>query len=245
MNKRFFLRFTPAALLLFAAGTIALAQDDQAQNEPPQAAIKSDAPPPTGATVDEDGNIHMTVSGTPISQSSIDANGNGTMSVYNNGVKTDYTVTPNGVTPVGSKPAPPDLQANANAQIFEGARRLAADSLKKALGCADAEWEILWPMIQKIQLLQAAVEPGALAMSTSVATDVPAAVTDAVANARELRKLLNDKNTVNTQITEALASLREARARVKTELVQARKALTALVTLRQEAILYNKEILAE
>src|SRR5439155_26866911 len=102
-----------------------------------------------------------------------------------------------------------------------------------------------WPKIQLIQTLQNASLPGAKAMAGNGGGHLPASVNIVQARLQEFQKLVNDKDVADPQVRQALASVREAHGRVKTELAQARKELTDLVTPRHEAILFQKGILAD
>jgi hypothetical protein len=182
MNADRHLRTALTMLALLGSGATAIAQE-----EPPNVASKSSAPLVTRITDDGNGNFKVSTGGTVTRKSSIDANGNGTMSLFNNGVQQDYVVTPDGTFPAGSSVIPPDTGASRDAQLMELARQRAADSLKEALGCTDAEWAILWPKIQLIQTLQGAVMPGQKAMAMKGGQNPPPSVNIVHARLEEIQ----------------------------------------------------------
>ena len=156
-------------------------------------------------------------------------------------------VNPNGPAIVNAVPG-----AVRVAQDPTQIRQRLLDSLKQALGCSDEEWAVLWPKIEKIQLLQgAAGETAAMPVPLSSggtgggasAIPLPDSVRDARAKEQEFQKAVNDPSTSDAAMAQALAALRQARQQARAELATARKELTGLVTQRQEAILYQRRIL--
>jgi len=155
-------------------------------------------------------------------------------------------VNPNGSGIVNF--APGAARVAQNPQI----RQRLLDSLKQALGCSDEEWAVLWPKIEKIQLLQgAAGETAAMPVPLSSggtgggasAIPLPDSVRDARAKEQEFQKAVNDPSTSDAAMAQTLAALRQARQKARTELATARKEITGLVTRRQEAILCQRRIL--
>jgi hypothetical protein len=104
---------------------------------------------------------------------------------------------------------------------------------------------VLLPKIQKIETLQSAVMPGSRLKGPVGGADVPGSVVQLGARAQDFQKLITSDNVSDAQLAQRLASVREARDKVKVDLAQARKELTDVVTQRQEAILFDRGILAD
>jgi hypothetical protein len=130
-------------------------------------------------------------------------------------------------------------------QMQQRIRQMSDDSLKKALGCSDQEWAALLPMIHKIQALQVAVMPGSRLKAPPRDADAPTSVDQLAQHVEEFEKYLSGNDVPDEILVHELASVREARDNVRADLVQARKELTAVVTHRQEAILFDRGILAD
>jgi|GEM_PF-5251412 len=141
----------------------------------------------------------------------------------------------------GSGQSPQQMQE----QMQQKMRQAAEESLRKALGCSDQEWAALLAKIQKIEVLQSAVMPGSRLKAPTGGVDAPTSVAQLGARVQEFQKLVAIKDASEAELAQGLASVREARNEVKADLVQARKDLTDVVTQRQEAILFDRGILAD
>jgi hypothetical protein len=120
------------------------------------------------------------------------------------------------------------------------------DSLKQALGCTDEEWAVIEPRIVRVQSLQAAAgerSSGAVLLASQANSSSGSKLSGELrAKQGDLRKAIAS-GAAETDIKQKLAAVRDVRTRIRTELAKAREELTALLTRRQEAILYDRGIL--
>ena len=121
-------------------------------------------------------------------------------------------------------------------------RERAAERMKEQLGVGDEEWQVLQPMIEKVQTLrQEAVGVGRGMAAAGrgrrgAAEEADAAPASEVARAAQtLRETLQDENATPAQISGALTALRAAREKARQQLTQAQEELRQLLTQRQEA----------
>ena len=118
-------------------------------------------------------------------------------------------------------------------------------SLQQLLNSPDDEWAVLGSKIQRVMDLNADLNPAAQSPNqrgqfVQQATAAQGPVTKAMV---ELRTLLQNENSSEADIRTKLIAYRDARQRVQADLASARQDLLALLTLRQEAILLNMDVL--
>ncbi|MEN6578600.1 MAG: hypothetical protein ABFD90_19800 [Phycisphaerales bacterium] len=108
-------------------------------------------------------------------------------------------------------------------------RARAIEEFKGQLGASDEEWTVIKPRIETVYGMVHSVPqfgPGSTQSTTPVDQ-----------KKRELRALLDNKDTTRDQIKAALTALRAANEKVRQDLAKARENLRQIVTLRQEATL--------
>lgn len=153
---------------------------------------------------------------------------------------------------VGGAPAEPRVPKGGGgvpvnvAQLREQATARLANAMKQELGCTDEEWNVLGPKIQAIQLLKSTLgerSPSAGDKAATVPmTNIMAAVTDLRTRQQSFRQSIAEKFP-EPEVKARMTSLRDSRSRAREELVRLQKELTDLVTIRQEAVLLEKNIL--
>lgn len=156
-------------------------------------------------------------------------------------------VTPDGSTMTVDTFRATNLAANGVdiEALRQQARQRTIEALKQSMGCTDDEWAVIVPRIELIQALQPVVgEAGSGSIGGSVASlqRVQPRISDVRARQADLRKAIQDGANSN-DVRSILTSLREARQRAADELANIRKELIGLLTISQEAILYQRGIL--
>jgi hypothetical protein len=121
-------------------------------------------------------------------------------------------------------------------------------TLKDSLGFSDNEWTLIEMKIKLVQILASVSGtsniPRPIAIKSASANPlVPDCVSRVRAAEQELVKVITDKNTAPELMRAKLGALRETRAQVREQLAKARQELTALLTVRQEAILVQRGLL--
>jgi hypothetical protein len=164
----------------------------------------------------------------------------------------------------GGQRAPRDPAAMQ--QRMEQFRAQAADRMKTTLGVTDEEWKVLQPKIDAVQTAARDLRSGAMGAMGGMGGmfggrrgGAPAADANAPAAAPQpdpnrpqsdiqkkmtaLQTVLANKDAKPDEIKTALAAVREARATAQTKLDTAEKELRAIVTVRQEGLLFTMNVL--
>ena len=118
-------------------------------------------------------------------------------------------------------------------------RKMMSDFQKRQLGATDEEWTVLEPKLEKVQKLNNEVRNGAM-MGMYMMGPMGAGESDVAKAARELAKVLKNKDASPGDIKSAVTALRDAKAKAKIELEKAQKELKELLTIRQEALLIQQ-----
>lgn len=130
----------------------------------------------------------------------------------------------------------------------EQMRQQRAERMREALGATDEEWQVLEPLVQKVQTLsaQARVGGGGMRMRRRGGADAAGGGGRGGPGAEEpqselqqaqsaLQETLANTNASAADISAKLKVLREAREKARQELDVAQKELREVITLRQEA----------
>jgi hypothetical protein len=136
-----------------------------------------------------------------------------------------------------------DTLAKAQANI----KQFTLDGIKRELGVTDDEWALIAPKIQAYATAQAHANtgtPGGGFGGITAPFAVNAGPNPLAVALRELRVALHDKTSTDDIITAKLKAVRDARAQVKADLAAAKKDLTDIITVRQEAILVRIGIMS-
>ncbi len=128
--------------------------------------------------------------------------------------------------------------------------------LKEELGVNDDEWKVLQPKLDKVQQARMADRAGGGRQrfggrqgggGDGAAAPAPAADTGPqsplASAARELRDVLDNKDSTAEQIKGKLQAYRDARAKADADLIAAEAELKELLTARQEAVLVSRGML--
>lgn len=226
-------------LVLSGLAIVAIAQQSFAQQTAQMAVINKDGeqqsfivnPDGTGYMIDSDGNTHP-----------IDPNNSPMPKFFKSGGSNSSNgdVVKAGASNItGANPA--QMQQMMQQQV----RKTTLTTLQTALGCSDQEWEVLKPKIQKILALQLAISPGSGMRLPQAEADTPSTATTLSQRSQEFQKLMNQAEVKDAEVSVALNLLRDARAKAKADLTQSCKELTALLTQHQEAVLFQKGVLAD
>jgi len=125
-----------------------------------------------------------------------------------------------------------------------------AERFREKMGATKEEWQVLSPMIEKVQTLSRQVRFGTMmgllsgrdgrrggrraGGSGEEGTD-DRPQTDIQKTTQALQKLAENDSATAQELQAAMKALRDAKAKVQKELTDARKALREVVTVRQEA----------
>jgi hypothetical protein len=139
------------------------------------------------------------------------------------------------------------IDADTLAKAQGNIQKLTLDGIKRELGVSDEEWALISPKIQQYAIAQAHVNtgvPGGGFGGPTGAFAVNAGPNNLAVALRELRVALHDKTSTDDIITTKLKAVRDAREQAKADLASARKDLTDIITMRQEAILVRLGIMS-
>lgn len=154
-------------------------------------------------------------------------------------------------------------------QRMEQFRQQAADRMKTTLGVTDEEWKVLQPKIDAVQTAARDLRSGAMGAMGAMGgmggmfggrrgggapgadANAPAAPqpdpnrpqSDIQKKMTALQTVLANKEAKPEEIKTALAAVREARATAQAKLDAAEKELRAIVTVRQEGLLFTMNVL--
>jgi hypothetical protein len=127
--------------------------------------------------------------------------------------------------------------------------------IREQLGVTDEEWAVIQPRIQKVRDAEQAAGVGQLNQLGRLARGRPGqagininallGIKDSTVQQRqaELQKAIEDPNSTEAAIKQRLDAVREAKVRAMQVLAQARKDLIEILTMRQEAVLFQMGIL--
>ncbi len=124
---------------------------------------------------------------------------------------------------------------------MEQMRQRRAERLQRVLGVADGEWQVLEPMIERVQELNLQGRGGLTGQAITARMRGQATETEevelpaAVQEGQALRTLLRNEDATPEQIAGQLEALRTARQQHAMELEAAREQLRELLSPRQEA----------
>ncbi len=129
-------------------------------------------------------------------------------------------------------------------KVQDSIQKLTLDGIKRDLAVTDDEWAILVPKIKALVLAQAKVGAGTMGgMAGPPGINAFMAGqhgnNEVVTALRELRAAVRDKTSTDAILTEKLKAVRDARAKVQADVTAAKKELTDIITMRQEAILVH------
>ncbi len=120
-------------------------------------------------------------------------------------------------------------------------RQAMMDRLKEQLRPTDEEWQVLQPMIEKVNNAQRAARAGGGARGPRGGGDQ--AETELQRASRELREAVQNDSSNEAVIQQRLNAYRAAREKAEAELAAARKELQEVLTPRQEAVLVTMGML--
>lgn len=115
----------------------------------------------------------------------------------------------------------------------EQARARMDGFMRQQLGATEEEWEVLGPLVRDVNEKRRALGGGMGRMARPGGPDAETA--EAHPEAAALQQALADENTAPADIQAKLEAFRKAQAAKEAELKEAREALRAAVTARQEA----------
>lgn len=112
---------------------------------------------------------------------------------------------------------------------------------QQLLGSTDEEWKVLGPKIEKVRKLKA---DSRAAAAVGYPDGYPEELIPAVnKTANDLAKVLKSKDAKPEDVKAALEAYHKAKVKLKEDLAKARKELTELLTVRQEAQLVLMSVL--
>jgi hypothetical protein len=132
------------------------------------------------------------------------------------------------------------IDADTLGKAQENMQKLTLDGIKRELGVTDDEWTVLSPKIQAYATAQARASigvPGGGMGGITGAFAVNAGRNDLSIALHDLRVALHDKTATDDTLAEKLKAVRDARVKANSDLASAKKDLTDIITMRQEAIL--------
>jgi hypothetical protein len=124
------------------------------------------------------------------------------------------------------------------ADMLQQQQARASNSLQGVLNATDEEWSVLNPRIQRVVELTTDLGINNSGINIRLNQMGPASLAR-----NELYMLLSDPGTTEDQIAAKLGAYRAACQKVRTDLAGARTDLVNVLTLRQESILINMQVI--